>query len=1016
MTSIANLFSNFTDLVKPKSVTDSASDYTKNNSNPISLSLNQGNKFNNYQKKITNNLAKQANILSGIEGFQPKPGPDDTLTKQTVNLLKKTNVSQNQQQVIQRLKTRYDSIMTEYEQLLATVSGGTSDYINRVSPNNPYLGKNIRFTTGNVCYVTQQGVVKWYPNPDIYNSTAGLNGCPPQGYQQINLPWIPDYNTAGTTIPTNPPLVSGTPMTAGQSCGNEGKNVFVNTMLDNPQSNYVGCYNNLPAPPEVMFVPKMNSSNYVNGYGTFASSVYQNNNGFTGPWNAFDQNINTWWHTYTDSANNLYDGNTGQYTGTTSIPVTNSNGVQTTVKGEWLMIIPPSLIPLTRYEIQGRQGCCGQPNGRDPNTWYIVGLNSTSTAWIQLDYQTNISFNWKMLSFNVSDPTPYSRYLILITVAGDNKAPAGSRSCVQIGQWNLYTTSNYVNNPTPAMTKVGNMNYDQCQSYAVNTGNQYFGLQGVDSNGNGNCMVSNDLAGSQIYGSGVKVKTTALWASKTTGNNPGSTASLTISGTLSVANTSGAAIFSTPNGSTPPSNYIGCYGDKSTRAMSAYNNGSQSYTNTTCQQAAQKIGATYYGLQNSTSGQNAQCFTSSNLGQTQQYGVANNCTKISDGSWSGGGWSNAVYNTTNPSSSFFLILQDDGNLCIYKGASPSDNQGGIWCSMTNGKQQQPNTNFAAANGKFGQNWIATGSTLAANDFVGSTNGSIYLIMQSDGNLVLYTSTSSNKCSTFGNKNTGSQNTNALYQLDEMGVKNSLGQLAYVDQDSELHSYPSTNTQYSNTYTTMTGTDSGGNDISGAAYGGATVDQCQTSCNNNSSCAGFAFSNNVCYPKTSSMYPSGAIQANANVNLYVRNKSPISPPIGVTSTTNNVDTVLYQNYVDGGSIGDSYGLANASSVQKQQLQQLYGRLNFLSNQIINLTNKFETGSQQLEQQAETNVQGITGYVKDIKSTNDKIKHFDTNTDNILNDSDIVVLQKNYDYLFWSIIATTTVIISMNIIKK
>ena len=89
---------------------------------------------------------------------------------------------------------------------------------------------------------------------------------------------------------------------------------------------------------------------------------------------------------------------------------------------------------------------------------------------------------------------------------------------------------------------------------------------------------------------------------------------------------------------------------------------------------------------------------------------------------------------------------------------------------------------------------------------------------------------------------------------------------------------------------------------------------------------------------------------------------------------------------------------------------------MSNQIINLTNKFETGSQQLEQQAETNVQGITGYVKDIKSTNDKIKHFDTNTDNILNDSDIVVLQKNYDYLFWSIIATTTVIISMNIIKK
>ena len=57
-----------------------------------------------------------------------------------------------------------------------------------------------------------------------------------------------------------------------------------------------------------------------------------------------------------------------------------------------------------------------------------------------------------------------------------------------------------------------------------------------------------------------------------------------------------------------------------------------------------------------------------------------------------------------------------------------------------------------------------------------------------------------------------------------------------------------------------------------------------------------------------------------------------------------------------------------------------------------------------------------YYKDIKTTNNKIGTFDTNVDNIMNDSDIIVLQKNYDYLFWSIIAVTTVIISMNIVKK
>ena len=40
----------------------------------------------------------------------------------------------------------------------------------------------------------------------------------------------------------------------------------------------------------------------------------------------------------------------------------------------------------------------------------------------------------------------------------------------------------------------------------------------------------------------------------------------------------------------------------------------------------------------------------------------------------------------------------------------------------------------------------------------------------------------------------------------------------------------------------------------------------------------------------------------------------------------------------------------------------------------------------------------------------------NIENILSDSDIVVLQKNYDYLFWSILATGTVVVAMNIVKK
>jgi hypothetical protein len=1011
MTSIVNLFSNFNDLTKPKSVTDNVTDYTvnANSCNDPSPSLSQGKKFKKYQGKIANNLEKrieQSDLVEGFEGMKDLYLNKNGLTEQTNNLLDKNNFT-SQQQTLSNLKNDYQKTLNEYQTLTSKISGNTSDYISRVSPNNPYLGKVIKLQGGALLYVTKQGVAKYISQPDVYNKVAGKNGFPPTGqFTTLSIPWNNSYASPGATIPTKPPLVTGTPVQVGESVGNEGVNVFVNSVVKNPQSSYINCYENLPPSTQIMFVPKMTASNNANGYVASASSVYQNNNNFTGPWNAFDQNLNTWWHSDVNSGN-LYNANSGQYTGTQQTPFKGA------LKGEWLQITVPKPIPLTKYEIQGRQGCCGQPNGRDPNTWYILGLNNGT--WYQVDYQSNISFNWKMLSFNISNPLPYSAYRIVTTVVGDSKAPAGQRSCVQISTLNLYTSSNSVNNPKSAMTNAGQMNFDQCQTYSLNSGNKYFALQSVDNNGVGNCMTSNDLAGSQINGQAVKYQTTAVWASNTTGNNPGSTMSFN-NGSISVLNSSGASVFSTPNSTKQPSTYIGCYGDSSNRAMTAYNGGKQQYNNASCQQAANSQKAAYYGLQNSTSGQNAQCFISNSPSQTQKYGVAKNCTKISDGSFSGGGWSNSVYSTSTPTLNYFLILQDDGNLCIYLGSGPSDNQGIIWSSKTNGKQKQPNPNFVATKGKFGKNWISSGSTLSPGDFIGSTNGNMYLIMQTDGNLVLYTSTASSKCSSSGGKTVGTQDVNALYQITAMGNKASIGKLAYIDQNSQRHSYPMNNTSFSNSYTNYTGIDSAGNDISGASYGNATVDKCQTSCNSNPKCAGFAFSNNVCYPKTAAMFPNGTMQVNKNVNLYTRNKAPTNPPVGVPGTVVNIDSIMYDSYKNGGDIGKSYGLANATSTQKQQMSQLQTKLNLLTSQINSYTNKFSSGTDSLNSQSSKNMEGLGDYLKDFEKTKDNIKNFNAaNVENILNDSDITVLQKNYDYLFWSILAAGTVLVTMNISK-
>jgi hypothetical protein len=997
MTSIANLFSNFTDLVKPKSVTDCASDYNKNNPNPISLSLNQGRKFNKYQGKIKSSLAKEATILSGVEGFQQmniKPGPGDTLTKQTLNVLQQTNVSQNQQQILANLRTEYASTMTEYENLLATVSGGTSNYINRVSPNNPYLGKNIQFTTGNICYVTQQGVVKWYPNWDLYTSTAGLNGCPASSQvMQISLPWLPEYNTSGTIIPTNPALVSGTPMTDGQSCGNEGVNVYVNTMISNPVSSYQGCYADNASPPSTMtFIggapPPPNTAAIVNG--NFLEPQLENNTAI-GYWGT---NNVTGWYFNAILLNNYVSSSYPK-------PYPGGNQMVQIYYNQYIY----QLINLETGTYSLSFYLCGAPyNGVSVGNEIQISIFSTQSPQSQTTqnfYETPPLNVWTQYTVNFT-----------ITTAGP----------FQIGFWGqndgFYSGLASVSlTPSGTTTSAGTYTYSMCKEAAINGGYQYFALQNVNTGtSQGYCAVANDGISPTQNGTAYVVKTqTALWSSQTSGQ-PGNTCSFN-NGSLSVLNSSGAAVFATPISTQTPSNYIGCYAEQNPRAMPLYNGGAQIYSNSQCQQIAQEQGATYYGLQNSWTGTTAQCTLSSDLSQAQQYGISSNCAQISDGSWTAGGWTNAIYNTSNPNSNYFLILQDDGNLCIYLGSGPNDNQGGIWCAMTNGQQQQGNPLMVAANNKFGQNWMPNGSALAPGEYLSSTNGNLVLMMQADGNLVLYTFQMAENCQKMADgKKGGGVGANALYQLNEVGVPANLAQLGYVDQDSQLHTYPSTNMTYTNTYKKMTGTDSQGYDIPGAAYGNATVAQCKTSCNDNTDCAGFAFSNNVCYPKTSSMYPVGQMEVNPIVDLYLRNVTPASPPIGVSTNTNNIDTVLASNYINGGPIDESYGLSQATSVQKQQLQQMQTTLNLLSNQINNLTNQFSSGGQEVNQQSETNIQGINSYVKDIKKINKKIKNYDTNYENILQDSDIVVLQQNYDYLFWSIIAVTTVIISMNIVKK
>jgi hypothetical protein len=269
---------------------------------------------------------------------------------------------------------------------------------------------------------------------------------------------------------------------------------------------------------------------------------------------------------------------------------------------------------------------------------------------------------------------------------------------------------------------------------------------------------------------------------------------------------------------------------------------------------------------------------------------------------------------------------------------------------------------------------------------------------------------------------GGENGNALYELDKQSYPKDLFKLAFVDPDSELHDYPLDNSKYSTTYAKIPNTYAT-NDIPNAALS-ADLNTCQSMCDGNPECSGFNFAEGddhgahytMCMPKQGDLAAAISPTIMVGYDLYARNKMPINPPAGASTKMQNVDSILYNSYIAGDVVDTTNKLPTATPAQKAKLAKLQDKLDQQSRQLSNLTTAFEAGSNNAWQQSQKNIKGTKQYLSDFQKTNDKITNFSTNVPNILRDSDIVVLQKNYDYLFWSILATGTVLVAMNVVKK
>ena len=218
------------------------------------VDLPQGVQLLKYRSNKIQRLEKQTNMLSASNGYSDNenmfrnqelgwssPGNIEGFT----GMIGPTAANKRNEQELAELRKTEDAFnkkMSNYATAQQTLMDKARSFITSTDSSNKFANKNVRLANGEIGYVNSHGIYKWYPSKEIFDSTAGNNGCP-SSYVNVDVE-SNNYNMPGSSINTNPKLNVGTFMTQGQSCGREGRNIYA-TQSANTRDvvpRWEGCY------------------------------------------------------------------------------------------------------------------------------------------------------------------------------------------------------------------------------------------------------------------------------------------------------------------------------------------------------------------------------------------------------------------------------------------------------------------------------------------------------------------------------------------------------------------------------------------------------------------------------------------------------------------------------------------------------------------------------------------------------------------------------------------------------
>lgn len=872
----------------------------------------------------------------------------DSITKDSTTLLSNTKTEN-----IDQLQKEYDDTLNTYNANLDSIRKKNNDYFTRISPTNRFINKTVKFLDGKLAYVTNQGYLKML-------STQNLSEYPniPKTITDLGINWDASYATPGTIILTTPQLVVGIPLALGKSVGNEGNNVQFTTFNDIPAT-YQGCY----ADTGLAYIGNQpsNTNLIINGdFNGLANWTYTNGSaGIIAVASSVNYSI----------------GLTGK---ARLVEIAGPQGIRQDVT-----IPSAGTYILTLYY-------CGKGNG--PHNPITVSITGTSNLIIT-PRNTTWTKATKSIQVNAAGK-------ITVTIQGNN---VGKITAIQ----------------DISLIRVGDFTYEQCKKSAIYQGKQFFGLQGYNSEtGKGFCAVSDTFTEPDKESTSTVEQ--VLWSA---GTKMGNYATMKYDGSLTVSNSDKQELPFTNKLTriSNPSNYIGCYNAVDGMKTTQFTKLPKSYASKTPYEKADACAVTngdnYYMLGLSTT----QCSTSSDLKLIKSKGISTSCTKT--GSFVVGNLgSYAVYvrkdaTTTSAlkeSRHFYLVVHND-HVDIHLGANEADNQGVVTTIYSTSAVLTPDPEHVASLGVNGRNVLYSGETIINDKWVGSPDGKLWLEMK-NGDLTIKTASQVSNCTKNGQTDstyTGNSGTvaKAIYRLNETvkNFRNKLSNLAYIDADSNLHTYNQTKDVELQTgiYQNLDGVKIAGTEKTGVNYG-----DCEKACDaSGNDCVGYSRSvNNTCTLLSQNDITKNAMTADANYYSYIKIKRPTKDIYGISKNMTGVGSAFYNGYNTGTKFTpDTVGFNKDDAARAE--------LNAKTTTLNGKLSKYEGDIKAVQKQYNDNNDSYKKY-SDENKPNDVINAAIDNDNymKIVDDSDMAVLQKNTTYLAWSILAVGTVLVSMSVIRR